>query len=312
MRVIKIRKSEVEIKNTIIVYDEKYVVDENGEEIFDRDIEIENDKKLFDEYKKIKGLLTSKEIKNIRKKYDLNQKEFAKILGLGEVSINRFENGSIQTESIDSMIRLANEVPNMKLLINKNKEHISLVLYEKVSNILKELEIMKEHALVDLKVFDVQNEKLDTVSVNLIADNIIKEYNELKHYIAIKYNVDREYITNLKLQKLLYYVQGISLKLYGKPAFNERIIAWNYGPVVEKIYNEYKNGKEGIKEPKEKEEVCTALQRIISNVVTTYGNIEATKLIEFTHNEEPWKKTKRNCEIKLKDIEDYFNLIYDI
>lgn len=107
MRVVKIRKSEVEIKNTIIVYDEKYVLDENGEEIFDRDIEIENDKKLFDEYKKIKGLLTSKEIKNIRKKYDLNQKEFAKILGLGEVSINRFENGSIQTEFIDSIIRLA-------------------------------------------------------------------------------------------------------------------------------------------------------------------------------------------------------------
>lgn len=107
MRVIKIRKSEVEIKNTIIVYDEKYVLDENGEEIFDRDIEIENDKNLFDEYKKIKGLLTSNEIKNIRRKYNLNQKEFAKILGLDEVSINRFENGSIQTEFIDSIIRLA-------------------------------------------------------------------------------------------------------------------------------------------------------------------------------------------------------------
>lgn len=107
MSVIKIRKSEVEIKNTIIVYDEKYVLDENGEEIFNRDIEIENDKNLFDEYKKIKGLLTSNEIKNIRRKYNLNQKEFAKILGLDEVSINRFENGSIQTESIDSIIRLA-------------------------------------------------------------------------------------------------------------------------------------------------------------------------------------------------------------
>mgnify|MGYP002861256523 CR=1 FL=1 len=47
-------------------------------------------------------------------------------------------------------------------------------------------------------------------------------------------------VTPLKLQKLLYYCQGYSLALTGKPAFPEVIEAWKYGPVVESVYQEYK------------------------------------------------------------------------
>lgn len=45
-------------------------------------------------------------------------------------------------------------------------------------------------------------------------------------------------ITNQKLQKLLYYAQGLSLAIYGKPIFNENILAWSYGPVVRSVYDE--------------------------------------------------------------------------
>ena len=38
-------------------------------------------------------------------------------------------------------------------------------------------------------------------------------------------------ITNLKLQKLVYYAQGFSLALCGRPLFAERIEAWQHGPV---------------------------------------------------------------------------------
>ena len=46
-------------------------------------------------------------------------------------------------------------------------------------------------------------------------------------------------ITNLKLQKLLYYAQGCYLALENKPLFNDNIVAWKHGPVVECIYNKY-------------------------------------------------------------------------
>ena len=41
-----------------------------------------------------------------------------------------------------------------------------------------------------------------------------------------------EGITHLKLQKLLYYAQGVCLAITGNTLFNEEIQAWQHGPVV--------------------------------------------------------------------------------
>ena len=38
-----------------------------------------------------------------------------------------------------------------------------------------------------------------------------------------------EYISNLKLQKLLYYAQGCFLAVTGKPLFSDPIVAWQHG-----------------------------------------------------------------------------------
>ena len=46
-------------------------------------------------------------------------------------------------------------------------------------------------------------------------------------------------VTNLRLQKLLYFAQGWSLARYGKPLFDAPIEAWKFGPVVREVYNEY-------------------------------------------------------------------------
>lgn len=44
-------------------------------------------------------------------------------------------------------------------------------------------------------------------------------------------------LTNLKLQKLLYFAQVEYLKKYGKPLFSDPIEAWKYGPVVRAVYD---------------------------------------------------------------------------
>lgn len=47
-------------------------------------------------------------------------------------------------------------------------------------------------------------------------------------------------ISNLKLQKLVYYAQAYHLAMYGEPLFGERVEAWEHGPVVPELYREYK------------------------------------------------------------------------
>src|SRR4051812_7079696 len=47
-------------------------------------------------------------------------------------------------------------------------------------------------------------------------------------------------ISNLKLQKFLYYAQGFHLAMFGVKLFDEPVKAWTHGPVVESIYHKYK------------------------------------------------------------------------
>ena len=88
---LRVRKVKVQVKDKTISYDEYYLVNELGEEIFNRQIEIENDNRLYNIYKKQKNLLTSTEIKEIRKKYGLTQKEYASIIGVGEITVHRLK-----------------------------------------------------------------------------------------------------------------------------------------------------------------------------------------------------------------------------
>ena len=60
---LKIRRVNVEVKGKDIEYDEYYLVDSDGNEVFDRDIEIKNDARLYNIYKMQNNLLTSEEIK---------------------------------------------------------------------------------------------------------------------------------------------------------------------------------------------------------------------------------------------------------
>lgn len=87
-----------------------------NEEIYNKTNEINNDTIIYDKYKEHEKLLTSQEIKNIRGKYNLSQKDFARLLKLGDKSITRYENGAIQEKSIDQLIRLVDNFDNFLLL----------------------------------------------------------------------------------------------------------------------------------------------------------------------------------------------------
>ena len=46
-------------------------------------------------------------------------------------------------------------------------------------------------------------------------------------------------MTNMKVQKLLYYAQSLHLALYDEPLFDDEIQAWRYGPVCPPAYRFY-------------------------------------------------------------------------
>lgn len=65
-------------------------------------------------------------------------------------------------------------------------------------------------------------------------------------FVALRRGID---ITNLHLQKILYYLQAESLVHTGRPLFDGVIEKWRLGPVVPTVYHEYKKfGSQPIKE----------------------------------------------------------------
>ena len=119
---------------------------------------------------------------------------------------------------------------------------------------------------------------------------------------------DSEYITNLKLQKLLYYAQGYYLAKKNEPLFSDDFLAWEHGPVIRKIYNQYKkNGSNGIKYNEDfKKDIDEETERILEEVYNEYVQYTAWKLRNMTHEEKPWKTTPRNEIISKEKIKDYF------
>ena len=128
-----------------------------GEELFNPKLESANDVILFDEYKRKKGLLTSSQIKNIRDKYRISQVAFAKVLGLGDKTITRYENGTIQDDSINNLLMLSEKEANFIELWNKNKDKLS----KKDNDKIKEFFAMyiEEHTKYIDKNYKVRREE---------------------------------------------------------------------------------------------------------------------------------------------------------
>jgi uncharacterized phage-associated protein len=96
-------------------------------------------------------------------------------------------------------------------------------------------------------------------------------------------------ISNLKLQKLLYYIQGWHLGIYGTPAFSEEIQAWVHGPVVPAIFQKYRDFKWNPIEVNQQEvNLDSELSTHTRAILASYGRFSAAQLEALSHTEAPW------------------------
>ncbi|MHA6167849.1 Panacea domain-containing protein [Bacillus mojavensis] len=139
-----------------------------------------------------------------------------------------------------------------------------------------------------------------------------------KFFISLSKPGTSNNITNLKLQKILYYAQGKFLALKGKPLFEEEIEAWVHGPVVPEVYHEYKKfGYSDIKPPENDEiikNIDPELKAFLEKIWKEYKDKTGKELEEATHNEDPWKDARNglpdfissNAKIPKRKLKDFF------
>lgn len=101
-----------------------------------------------------------------------------------------------------------------------------------------------------------------------------------------------ELMSNLKLQKMLYYEQGYHLAKFGTPLFEEEIEAWMYGPVVPVVYETFNSfGANGIEPEKDELALSEQEEKLFNEVFIAYSQYSAIGLMNKTHQEKPWKTT---------------------
>ncbi len=125
-----------------------------------------------------------------------------------------------------------------------------------------------------------------------MADRTLSCFDVANYFLAQQSEDAGDLISNLKLQKLVYYAQGCHLALFNAPLFQEPLEAWLHGPVVPELYHLYKQyGAGAIPLPVGMDfSVFSAeTQELLDEVYSVYGQFSAWKLREMTHNEPPWK-----------------------
>lgn len=138
---------------------------------------------------------------------------------------------------------------------------------------------------------------------------------DISKYVIHQYWKNGTPITNLKLQKILYYVQGYVSKFCNEPAFPQPIYNWPYGPVVPDAYYAYNENQARPIPAPENEELDRAQNRLkldlvplrfVDQVIDKSYSYPASKLVDMTHKEDPWKNSHSSQEIPYEQIARYF------
>ncbi|MDB5349199.1 MAG: putative phage-associated protein [Planctomycetota bacterium] len=106
------------------------------------------------------------------------------------------------------------------------------------------------------------------------------------------------FLSNLKLQKLLYYSQGWHLGIYQAPLFPDKFEAWVHGPVIPALYHEFKKYSwRNIDEEVDKPTFPAEIVEFLEELTGEYLHLDAYQLERMTHRESPWLTARGDLPI---------------
>jgi uncharacterized phage-associated protein len=118
-----------------------------------------------------------------------------------------------------------------------------------------------------------------------------------RYFIIRAYEDGREALmTNMKVQKLLYYAQSLHLALYDEPLFDDEMQAWRYGPVCPPaywLYSEFEANQLPIPQKDFLNRIPIEVQKLLEETWLFFGEYHAYYLSDMTHLEFPWKKARK-------------------
>lgn len=135
----------------------------------------------------------------------------------------------------------------------------------------------------------------------------MEKLRQIASYICMRYQ--KEFgrgIDEMKLHKLLYFVQRESIVQLGTPIFKEQFEAWRYGPVLVPVRQLYRDGMLVTPLSAETEEKYST---VFNKIFSQYAVKDSWSLSSLTHGEYSWRHARQgvpddaNCTNKMT-VED--------
>ena len=286
------------------------ICNECNQDLYVNKIEDENNERIYKIYREKANIIKAEDIVKLREKYDISQRELTAILGLGKMTINRYERGGLPTKSQSDYIKLL--IENEDKFIEKVKEayennNITEKTYKKIVSEGQEENISKKRVQENIRRYlkEVLNRKPDIYNGYKSLD--LEKVENIISYIASKV----KNLTITSLNKYLWYIDMLS--------FNKRAVAitgltyqnQKFGPtIVYKKYDELsllddKYQREDIETENGNttkiisnnnfnlDKISSNEKEIIDTIIKLLKNKNVTDISEMSHREDGWKKTKR-------------------
>ena len=174
----------------------------------------------YEEYRNRNGMLHPSQIVEFRKKYKFTQKELGELLGFGDVTLSRYENGALQDEVHDKLLRMNFEPRNLLSSIESKPEIFDEEKRQTLINLLR-----KEILLTGcFPIFDESESSIYTGNRSFDLDKVIN---------VIKFLTNSVEVYKTKLLKLLFYVDFKYFKEFGVSMMGLQYAHLPRGPVPE-------------------------------------------------------------------------------
>lgn len=291
--IVKAQKREITVKGITFQYvHQQAFCAECGEEVYCPEVNDANVLARENAYRKAAQLITVSEVEQLLAKYNIGAGPLAKIMGIGDVTINRYLCGQLPSKEISSrLFDLISSPALMEEYLESNKKKISPTAYKKCREAL---------------------------------DKLIPIYADEKTSVVTRYLLAKSGdITPLALQKLLYYAQSFYYAFFHAELFLMPCYAWQHGPVYPEIYFQFREyGSDPIQKSTESFLKSTSGLtekeiRFLDCIIEIFGQYSGSFLRNLTHKESPWieargdlgENDRGTVEISRKKIHDYFSEI---
>lgn len=195
---------------------------------YDDELDFQTQQSVFNQYRQKHNLLSPEEIKEIRERYELSQKAFSRLLGFGEVTIHRYELGSIQEKTHDLLIRQAEEVDFIKQRYEENPKAVRSREKKAFEKRLTDLFQKKRPNVLSLEISFYKNRNIYTG---------FREFDLLKTVNMILYFA-KECFSDFyptKANKMLWFADMLHYRFDGCSISGSRYLRYLHGPVPEEF-----------------------------------------------------------------------------